>query len=142
MVNIHRIKQEICDIGSRIYKKGFAAANDGNISYRVSETEVVCTPTLVCKGFLKPDDLCIVDMEGNLAGYLSGTRRIDAREVRAAIDPLLRKTSPDGESPSPPGVVERGGAATIGFDLRADPAWAGRAAQIRSRHNAEKQWGH
>ena len=45
MMNIHKIKQEICDIGDRIYKKGFAAANDGNISYRVSEKEVVCTPT-------------------------------------------------------------------------------------------------
>ena len=35
MLNIHKIKQEICDIGDRLYKKGFAAANDGNISYRV-----------------------------------------------------------------------------------------------------------
>ncbi len=35
MTNIHRMKQEICEIGDRIYKKGFAAANDGNITYRV-----------------------------------------------------------------------------------------------------------
>ncbi len=33
--NLHKLKQEICDIGRRIYNKGFAAANDGNISYRV-----------------------------------------------------------------------------------------------------------
>ncbi len=65
MVNFHKIKQEICEIGERIYKKGFAAANDGNISYRVGENEVLCTPTLTCKGFLKPDDICTVDMEGN-----------------------------------------------------------------------------
>lgn len=72
MLNIHKIKQEICDIGDRIYKKGYAAANDGNISYRVSENEVVCTPTLISKGFMKPDDLCIVDMEGN---QISGRRK-------------------------------------------------------------------
>lgn len=65
MPSIHQVKQEICEIGRRIYQKGFAAANDGNISYRHSEKEVVCTPTMVCKGFLKPDDLCVVDMEGN-----------------------------------------------------------------------------
>ena len=51
MANLHTIKQEICEIGDRLYKKGFAAANDGNISFRMSENEVVCTPTLCCKGF-------------------------------------------------------------------------------------------
>lgn len=68
MINQHRIKQEICEIGDRLYKKGFAAANDGNISFRVSEKEVVCTPTGISKGFMKPDDLCMVDMEGNQTG--------------------------------------------------------------------------
>ena len=73
MINIQKIKQEICDIGDRLYKKGFAAANDGNISYRVGENQVVCTPTMISKGFMKPDDLCIVDMEGK---QLSGKRKM------------------------------------------------------------------
>ncbi len=64
IMNIQNVKLEICDIGERLYKRGFAAANDGNISYRVDEKTVVCTPTLICKGFMKPDDLCVVDMEG------------------------------------------------------------------------------
>ena len=51
MMNIHKIKQEICDIGDRLYKKGFAAANDGNISYRVGDNQVVCTPTMISQGF-------------------------------------------------------------------------------------------
>jgi L-fuculose-phosphate aldolase len=68
MMNVHKIKQEICEIGDRIYKKGFAAANDGNISYRISENEVVCTPTGISKGFMKPDDLCMVDMTGKQIG--------------------------------------------------------------------------
>ena len=64
-MNLHRLKQEICEIGRRIYNKGFAAANDGNISYRIGENEVLCTPTMISKGFMKPEDLCIVDMQGN-----------------------------------------------------------------------------
>lgn len=67
-----KIEQEICEIGRRIYRKGFAAGNDGNISYRLSETEVLCTPTLMSKGLLKPEDLCVVDMEGN---QIAGTRK-------------------------------------------------------------------
>ncbi|RMF43187.1 MAG: class II aldolase/adducin family protein [Planctomycetota bacterium] len=65
MQNIHKIKQDICDIGRRIYNKGFAAANDGNITVRVGENEVLCTPTMHSKGFLKPDDICTIDMQGN-----------------------------------------------------------------------------
>ena len=64
MQNLHKIKQDMCDIGRRIYNRQFAAANDGNITVRVSENEVLCTPTLHCKGFLKPDDISMVDMTG------------------------------------------------------------------------------
>lgn len=65
MANVFKVKQDICDIGRRIYNKGFAAANDGNISVRVSDNEVLCTPTMHSKGFLTPDDICAIDMEGN-----------------------------------------------------------------------------
>lgn len=64
MINVHKVKEDICDIGRRIYNKGFAAANDGNITVRVSENEVLCTPTMHSKGFLKPDDICTIDMTG------------------------------------------------------------------------------
>jgi L-fuculose-phosphate aldolase len=75
--NLHKLKEEICDIGRRIYAKGFAAGNDGNITYRLSENEVLCTPTMICKGFMKPDDLCIVDMEGKqLAGRRKRTSEV------------------------------------------------------------------
>jgi L-fuculose-phosphate aldolase len=92
MINVHKVRQEICDIGRRIYNKGFAAANDGNLSYRLSENEVLCTPTMISKGFMKPDDLCIVDMEGN---QLSG-RRKRTSEVRLHL--AIMKERPDVKS--------------------------------------------
>ncbi len=72
MQNIHQIKQDICDIGRRIYNRQFAAANDGNITVRVGENEVLCTPTLHCKGFLKPEDISLVDMTGK---QISGRKK-------------------------------------------------------------------
>ena len=72
MQNLHKIKQDMCDIGRRIYNRQFAAANDGNITVRVGENEVLCTPTLHCKGFLKPDDISLVDMTGK---QLSGRKK-------------------------------------------------------------------
>lgn len=72
MVNEFKIKQQICDIGHRLYNKGFAAANDGNISYRINDHEVLCSPTQTSKGDLKPEDICKVDMAGK---QLSGTKK-------------------------------------------------------------------
>lgn len=72
MVNEYQLKQEICEIGRRIYAKGFAAANDGNITVRLDDGSVLCTPTMMSKGFLKPDDICKVDMQGN---QLEGRRK-------------------------------------------------------------------
>jgi len=66
------LREEICEIGRRVYNKGFAAANDGNISIRVGENEVLCTATMICKGFMNPDDICAVDMNGD---QISGKRK-------------------------------------------------------------------
>ena len=65
VMNEWKLREQMCEIGRRIYAKGFAAANDGNISYRLGEDRVLCSPTRVSKGYLKPDDLCIVDLDGN-----------------------------------------------------------------------------
>ncbi len=76
-IHSRSLKEEICEIGRRIYNKGFAAANDGNISIRTGDNEVLCTPTMICKGFMKPEDICAVDMEGNqIAGKRKRTSEV------------------------------------------------------------------
>ena len=35
----------ICDIGKKMYQRGFVSANDGNITLRIGENTVVATPT-------------------------------------------------------------------------------------------------
>jgi L-fuculose-phosphate aldolase len=72
VMNEWKFREQMCEIGRRIYNKGFAAANDGNISLRLSEDRVLCSPTRVSKGFMKPDDLCIVDLDGK---QVSGKRK-------------------------------------------------------------------
>lgn len=71
------IKKEICEAGHKIYAKGFVAANDGNISVKVSENEYYCTPTGVSKGDLTPDMICRIDGNGNkLEGKLNPSSEI------------------------------------------------------------------
>jgi L-fuculose-phosphate aldolase len=71
-MNEWKTRELMCEIGRRIYAKGFAAANDGNISCKLADDRVLCTPTRVSKGFMKPDDLCIVDLQGK---QISGKRK-------------------------------------------------------------------
>ncbi|MDA0818098.1 MAG: class II aldolase/adducin family protein, partial [Planctomycetota bacterium] len=89
---LSKLKEEICDIGRRIYNKGFAAGNDGNISFRLGPNEVLCTPTQICKGFMKPSDLCIVDMEGK---QLAGHRK---RSSEVLLHLTIMKERPDVKS--------------------------------------------
>ena len=61
----HDLKLQICDIGRRLWQRAYVDGNGGNIAIRVGEDVALCTPTLVSKGFMKPEDLCLVDFEGN-----------------------------------------------------------------------------
>ncbi|HVU47017.1 MAG TPA: class II aldolase/adducin family protein [Terracidiphilus sp.] len=71
------IKKEICAVGRKLWMRQFVDGNGGNISYRIGPNEVICTPTLVSKFDLTPEDLCLVDLEGNqLAGARPRTSEI------------------------------------------------------------------
>lgn len=64
-------RSDIVEIGRRVYAKGYVAANDGNISIRLSDDEVLVTPTGMSKGFLSTDQLIKVAMSGEqIEGYL------------------------------------------------------------------------
>lgn len=68
---IQALKDRICHIGKRIWNKGYVDGNGGNITVRVGDNLVLCTPTLISKGFMTPDDICMVDLDGN---QVAGTR--------------------------------------------------------------------
>lgn len=65
------VRQEICRIGRMLHGLGFVAGCDGNISVRLSQELVLCTPTSLCKGMMEPEDLVIVYLDGQ---QKSGTR--------------------------------------------------------------------
>ncbi len=76
-VNEQELRQHIVEVGKLVFQKGWVAANDGNISIRIGDNRVLCTPTGVCKGMMKPEDLIICDMQGNkIEGRLERTSEI------------------------------------------------------------------
>jgi L-fuculose-phosphate aldolase len=69
---LHELKLQLCDIGRRLWQRAYVDGNGGNIAIRVAPDLALCTPTLVSKGFMKPEDMCLVDLEGN---QLAGTKK-------------------------------------------------------------------
>jgi L-fuculose-phosphate aldolase len=69
---IHTLKLQLCEVGRRLWSRAYVDGNGGNIAIRVGEGMALCTPTLVSKGFMKPEDMCLVDLDGN---QLAGTKK-------------------------------------------------------------------
>src|ERR1700760_1175818 len=53
---IHALKLQICDVGKRLWSRAYVDGNGGNIAIRVGDGIALCTPTLVSKGLMKPED--------------------------------------------------------------------------------------
>ncbi|MEK4343634.1 class II aldolase/adducin family protein [Paenibacillus sp. FSL P4-0184] len=69
-----KLRSQICDIGRNLFNKDFIAANDGNISARLSENEILTTPRAVSKGYLEPHMLVKVNLQGEVLEAAEGYR--------------------------------------------------------------------
>jgi len=71
------IKEEICAVGRKLWMRQYVDGNGGNISCRIGPNEVLCTPTLVSKYDLTPDDIGMTDLEGvQIAGGKARTSEL------------------------------------------------------------------
>lgn len=65
-MNIEEIKNQICDVCSKMWLLGWVAANDGNVSVKLEDGTFIVTPTGISKSFITPDKLVHIDQEGNI----------------------------------------------------------------------------
>ena len=84
---IQVLKERMCDMGKRIWAKNYVDGNGGNLTIRVGDNLVLCTPTLISKGYMKPEDICLVNMDGV---QLAGTRKRTS-EVNTHIGIMKRQ---------------------------------------------------
>ena len=65
------LRAEIVEVGRKLWEREYVDGNGGNISGRLKDKYLLCTPTKMCKRDMEPADLCLVDLEGNV---LAGNR--------------------------------------------------------------------
>src|SRR5258706_11155875 len=60
-----QLRDDIVQVGRLVFEKGWVAANDGNITIRLDDDRILATPTAICKGMMRPDDLIICNLKGD-----------------------------------------------------------------------------
>ena len=85
-------RQDVVEIGRLVWQKGWVAANDGNISIRLDDGRILCTPTAVCKGMMQPADLIVCDATGH---KIEGSK---ACTTEIALHVAIYKLRPDVRS--------------------------------------------
>lgn len=89
------VREDICKVGRLLYDRGYVASNDGNISVRTGEDEILITPSGVSKGRMDPDMLVRCDLRGNVvAGDASG--RFPSSEVKMHL--AVYRNRPDARA--------------------------------------------
>lgn len=71
MMNEWELKKQMVEIGKRIWTRGYVASNDGNMTVKLNEDELLTTPTGVSKGFMTTEMIIKCDMSGKV---LSGSK--------------------------------------------------------------------
>jgi L-fuculose-phosphate aldolase len=94
MVNEWELKKQIIEMGRRIWTRGYVAANDGNITVKLNDHELLTTPTGVSKGFMTVDMICKCDMTGKVISSSPGYR--PSSEVKMHLE--VYKERPDIQS--------------------------------------------
>ena len=91
MTNEWELKKLFVEIGKRIWTRGYVAANDGNMTVRLNDKELLTTPTGISKGFMTTDMIIKVDYDGDV---ISGNPKYrPSSEVKMHID--VYKERPD-----------------------------------------------
>jgi L-fuculose-phosphate aldolase len=92
MIHMSKSEQEYRDdiirVCRLIYEKGWVAANDGNVSVRLNEDHILCTPTAISKGMCSAEDLIICDLAGNkVNGHRERTSEIAMHSTIYSLRP-------------------------------------------------------
>ena len=89
--DIHELKEQMAHIAHKMWNRNMVDGNGGNITVRVGDNLVLCTPTLRSKGELKPDEIALVDLDGNQkAGWRKRTSEANTHLAIMKVQPKAK----------------------------------------------------
>jgi L-fuculose-phosphate aldolase len=152
MVFPRELAESIVEAGKQMYLKGWVAANDGNISVRLSDERMLCTPTGVSKGKMRVEDMIVADLSGRkVEGARNCTTEIlmhatvykmrpDVKAVVHAHPPISTGFAVAGRPLNlailPEAVVTLGTVPLAGYGLPGTPELSSQLAPFIPNHDA------
>jgi L-fuculose-phosphate aldolase len=76
-----KIANEIVEICTRLHRRNMLAAADGNISYRISDDEILITPSGIAKGFMTALQMAVINLKGEVLLGKPSSERLMHLEV-------------------------------------------------------------
>jgi 3-dehydro-4-phosphotetronate decarboxylase len=90
-MKVEVLAQEICRVGRSLFERGYVHASAGNISLRLPDQQgFLITPTDACLGFLDPDRLAQVDIDGRATGGDAASKTLALHRRIYEAEPAAR----------------------------------------------------
>src|SRR5689334_15851699 len=80
-----RLRRLIVRIGKLMRRYGYIDGGSGNISARLGPNEILITPSGLGKGYMRPDQLIVIDMDGKKVGAVTDGNR----DMRASSETAM-----------------------------------------------------
>jgi len=79
--SVDSLKKSIVRFCELLHEKDMLASADGNVSYRINDSQILITPTGVPKAFITEDDIAVIDIKNNILGGRPSGERLMHLEV-------------------------------------------------------------
>ena len=76
-----RIASDIVEICERLHRRNMLAAADGNISYRISDDEILITPSGISKAFMNSEQIAVINLKGEVLVGKPSTEKLMHLEI-------------------------------------------------------------
>lgn len=104
-MNEQSLRQHLCEIGRLCYQKGYLVGYAGNLSIRMADGTILITPSGLHKGSLQPEQLIIINLDGQRVDEPNETNRhfhsssetpmhIEAYKQRPDINAIIHTHAP------------------------------------------------
>ncbi len=85
------LREEFVRVGRLLHERGYVTALDGNISARLAGERFLATPTGVSKGFLRAEQLVVIDWQGRPVGESAARGQRTTSEILLHLEAYRRR---------------------------------------------------
>ena len=85
------LREQICQVGAMMHRFRLVDGTAGNISARLDAERLLITPSGLSKGYMKPDELIIIDLEGKKLGPVDTPHLKPSSETPMHIEAFLKR---------------------------------------------------